>query len=66
MNRGAWQATVHGIAESDMTEQLAHIHRQYWKYIYGLCWVSATSLDFPGQKRWSKERIEFQFAIVYG
>ena len=23
MNRGAWQATVHGIAESDMTEQLS-------------------------------------------
>ena len=23
MNRGAWQATVHGIGESDMTEQLS-------------------------------------------
>ena len=23
MNRGAWQATVHGIAESDMTQQLS-------------------------------------------
>ena len=22
MNRGAWQATVHGVAESDMTQQL--------------------------------------------
>ena len=26
MDRGAWQDTVHGAAESDMTEQLTHTH----------------------------------------
>ena len=25
MGRGAWQATVHGVAESDMTEQLTQL-----------------------------------------
>ena len=24
MDRGAWQATLHGVIESDMTEQLTH------------------------------------------
>ena len=24
MDRGAWQATIHGVAELDMTEQLTH------------------------------------------
>ena len=26
MDRGAWQATVHAIVESDMTEGLTHTH----------------------------------------
>ena len=26
MDRGVWWATVHGVAESDMTKQLTHRH----------------------------------------
>ena len=27
MDKGAWQATVHAVAESDMTEVTSHTHR---------------------------------------
>ena len=44
MDIGAWQATVHGVTESDMTEQLMHIHTgSMYLYIYICCaqsWAS--------------------------
>ena len=30
MDRGAWQATVHGVAELDMIEQLSTEQVRYW------------------------------------
>ena len=36
MDRGAWQAIVHGVAESEMTEQLTITYLQMLYYLGGL------------------------------
>ena len=33
MNRGACQVTVHGVAESDMTERLTYTHTYTYRYL---------------------------------
>ena len=41
MDRGTWRATVHGLAESDMTEQLSRaqdiIRSCLYGYVHTLC-----------------------------
>ena len=43
MNRGAWQATVHGVTESDMTK---HLSVAIQSFIHS--WIFLSALCMPG------------------
>ena len=49
MYRGAWQATVHGVAKSQtrLKHQHAHMHRKKCKVISGLKGVGEQQFHYP-------------------
>ena len=46
MDRGVWWATVHGVTESDMIEQLTHLKAFGWSQAASLVHVSPSFLSF--------------------
>ena len=67
MDRGAWQATFHGVTQSDMTEQLSSLTQHSWLCLQSLVSTGCDSLnsDYRPSKnsklwwRWSLLLVKF-------
>ena len=45
MDGGTWQATVHGVTKSNMTEQLIHTHTHI--YMVSILYIYMVSITYP-------------------
>ena len=47
MNKEAWRAAIHGVAELDMTEQQQQPLLKVLLHFFLLIWISSSTVNFP-------------------
>ena len=47
MNKETWRAGIHGVAESDMTEQQQQPLLKVHLHFFLLIWISSSTVNFP-------------------